>query len=170
MSQTVGTNADKPDGAVDAAAATAPIAAFTVTTEQMNSKLIKNFSRGIIVCGPSQLGIVTWCKAHFKHPFIATKFNDLKQLTLKHDGIIFKDVNWAKISVHDIRSVLDVKSCRSLTAPYKDAIIPAKIPRMVITNDKQMVRRWLLDGGVQWRAAVCWIEQTGRSNIEAELT
>ncbi|PVV00505.1 hypothetical protein BB560_005111, partial [Smittium megazygosporum] len=82
------------------------------------------FSTCLWLCGKSGTGKTSFAKSLFKNPIVVRLLEDLKKLSLLHDGIIFDDMNFAEADREDQIHLLDVEEdscleCRNVTQNFK---------------------------------------------------
>ena len=90
----------------------------------------------IVLHGDTAYCKTAYAKAHFDHPLIVRRPDDLKRISGPTDGIIFDDCNFRQWSPEDALCLLDWDEARSLPARYSDAYIEADIPLIFTTNRK----------------------------------
>ena len=103
---------------------------------------LKDFSRSplqlgdgpIVLHGISGAGKTEFAVAHFNHPFIVRRRDDLKRIGMLTDGIIFDDMTFSAWDPEEVIFLLSWTKMRSLGARYSDAIIPARTPLIFTTN------------------------------------
>ncbi|PVV02091.1 hypothetical protein BB560_003465, partial [Smittium megazygosporum] len=77
----------------------------------------------------SSTGKTSFAKLLFKNPIVVRLLEDLKKLSLLHDGIIFDDMNFADADREDQIHLLDVEEDSSFDVKYASATIPKHLPR-----------------------------------------
>lgn len=95
-----------------------------------------------VLRGKSHIGKTEFALAHFRYPVLVRRIEDLKNISLRTDGVVFDDIrfthpdNTKKLNLTSEETVhlLDMNHASSTEARYKDAEIPAKMPRIFTTN------------------------------------
>lgn len=88
----------------------------------------------IVLHGDTAYCKTAYAKAHFDHPLVVRRPDDLKRISGPTDGIIFDDCTFRNWSAEDALCLLDWDEARSLPARYSDAFIEADIPIIFTTN------------------------------------
>ena len=99
-------------------------------------------SKAIVIQGASHIGKTQWALAHFEYPLVVSEIDDLQGITLRTDGLVFdqmrfihpEDTRKLNMSADAIIKLLDMELERSISARYKNARVPAKMPRIFTTN------------------------------------
>lgn len=77
-----------------------------------------------VVIGPPGTGKTQYALSHFKQPLLVTHIDDLLNLNVNHDGIVFDDMDfthWHR--THQIH-IVDYDNTRSIHCRYRTATIP----------------------------------------------
>jgi len=88
----------------------------------------------IVLYGKSGAGKTEFALAHFERPLLVSEMDDLKGLTARNDGIVFDDMEFTTLSAKAVIKLLDTSYKRSIQARYRNAVIPAGLPRIFTTN------------------------------------
>lgn len=88
----------------------------------------------VVLHGDTECGKTEFALAHFDHPLVVRRRDDLKRISGPTDGIIFDDVSFRDWSAEDALSLLNYDKPRSLPARYADAFVDADIPLIFTTN------------------------------------
>ena len=86
---------------------------------------------GLTGCGKTEFAL-----AHFDHPLVVRRRDDLKRVRGVTDGIIFDDMAFDDWTPEDTICLLEKEKPRSLPARYSDAFVDAGIPMIFTTNKK----------------------------------
>ena len=81
-------------------------------------------------------GKTAFALAHFTHPLMIRRLEDLRFKSVYTDGIVFDDCDFSSLSAEDTIALLDFDQQRSLPARYSNIIIGAEIPMIFTTNKK----------------------------------
>ena len=77
--------------------------------------------------------------AHFTHPLVVRRRDDLKRMAANTDGLVFDDMDFSDWTPEDVICLLDMTKNRSVPARYSDSFIEADIP-MIFTSNKKPKR------------------------------
>ena len=95
-----------------------------------------DLTKPILLQGTSDAGKTEFALAHFSHPLIVRRRDDLKRLSFTTDGIIFDDCDFSKWMPEEIICLLSYNKTRSIQARYSDAWIEANLPIIFTTNKR----------------------------------
>jgi Geminivirus Rep catalytic domain len=90
----------------------------------------------LVLLGPSGFGKTEFAKAIFANPLFVRHTEQLKNLELTHDGIIYDDFDLSKYSTEDVIKILDLQSETTVNVKHSAAVIPKGIPRILTSNKK----------------------------------
>ena len=95
-----------------------------------------DLSLPVVLTGESGSGKSEYAAAHFAHPLICRRRDDLKRATFNTDGIIFDDMDFRDWTIEETIHLLSVEKNRSVGARYSDATIAAWTPLIFTTNKR----------------------------------
>ena len=95
-----------------------------------------SFEKPIVLYGETETAKSAYARAHFDHPLVVRRRDDLKRIIHVTDGIIFDDCNFDGWTAEDLICLLDWDEPRSLPARYSDAQVNADIPLIFTTNKR----------------------------------
>lgn len=104
-----------------------------------------------LIWGRTGTGKTNFALAHFKNPLLVSHFDDLKNLSKEHDGIVFDDMDFRHLPFSTVKYLLDADFDRPIHARYWNAIIPAGMPRIFTHQSENVLVPKELDEG-QWDA------------------
>ena len=90
--------------------------------------------KAILLHGNSEVGKTAMALAHFEHPHLITAMDDLKQIGLDCDGLVFDDMDFTHLNPEQCIALLDMEYERSIKCRYYNAEIPANLPRIFTSN------------------------------------
>lgn len=93
-----------------------------------------DLTKALYIYGPSNFGKTAFALAHFETPLVVSKIDDLQNLDLHHDGIVFDDMSFTSFPPESIIHLLDMEVGRSISNRYYDAFIPAGMKRIFVHN------------------------------------
>jgi len=89
----------------------------------------------LFVTGRTGTGKTRWAIAQFQSPLLVSHLEDLKQFTPNlHDGIVFDDMEFQKLSPTECIHLLDWELPRTLNVKYGSVTIPAKTRKIFTSN------------------------------------
>lgn len=93
-------------------------------------------SHALWIYRPSGVGKTEYAKTLFKNPLICNGHMDaMKEFNrLKHDGIIFNDMNYLHWPIEAQIHICDIKSRTQVNVKHGHVNIPAKVPRVFTSN------------------------------------
>jgi hypothetical protein len=91
--------------------------------------------KALILHGKSGTGKTSLAKSLFKNPLIVSDLEDLKKLNDNHDGIVFDDFSFRKLTKDKKIFILDLETSRTLPVKFGSITIDAGMPRVFTTND-----------------------------------
>jgi len=100
-----------------------------------NWTLRKQFTRVLFIHGPTGTGKTQWAVHQFTNPLLVSHIDSLKNLTEKHDGIVFDDMSFAHLPRESVIHLLDWDEDREIHCRYRCATIP-KHTRKIFTSNK----------------------------------
>ena len=101
--------------------------------------------RGAIVLqGASHIGKTHFALAHFEYPLLVSELDDLKDISLRTDGIVFDQMcfthPWDRkelnLTADKMIRLLDMEVSRAIGARYQNVRIPKGMPRIFTTNKR----------------------------------
>lgn len=99
--------------------------------------------KAVVIQGASHIGKTQFALAHFKHPLLVSVIDDLKDISLRTDGIVFDQMSFTgnedprdNLNGDQIIRLLDMEVTRSIQKRYAPARIPRGMARMFITNKR----------------------------------
>lgn len=95
-----------------------------------------DLSLPVVLYGETECGKTEFAVAHFEHPLVVRRRDDLKRMTFMTDGLIFDDVSFENWSVEDALCLLNMDKPRSLPARFHDAFVQADMPMIFTTNKR----------------------------------
>mmetsp|Transcript_8954 Transcript_8954/g.22203 ORF Transcript_8954/g.22203 Transcript_8954/m.22203 type:complete len:365 (-) Transcript_8954:24-1118(-) len=87
-----------------------------------------------LVWGKSGTGKTEFALSHFKNPLWVCDLEDLMNLTVAHDGIVFDDVSFLKGTAQEAITVTDRARPRTIRLWYRNCQIPAGVPKIFTSN------------------------------------
>ena len=90
----------------------------------------------MVLWGNSGCGKTEFAIAHFDHPLVVRRRDDLKRALGPTDGIVFDDCDFSAWQPEDVICLLSIAKPRTLPARYSDAFIEADVPMIFTTNKK----------------------------------
>lgn len=102
--------------------------------------------------GPTGIGKTQFALAHFRAPLLVRHLDDLGNLTLEHDGIVFDDLDFQHLHFSAILNLVDMDERCSVHIRYQVATIPRGLRRIFTTNDDQIFM--IANATVEQRAAI----------------
>lgn len=89
----------------------------------------------LFLTGRTGTGKTRWALAQFKSPLLVSHLEDLKQfMPSQHDGIVFDDMEFTKLSPTESIHLLDWEMPRTLNVKYGSVTIPAKTQKVFTSN------------------------------------
>lgn len=93
-----------------------------------------NFT-SLFVLGKSGTGKTRWAIAQFQSPLLLSHMDDLKQfMPSRHDGLVFDDMAFNKMTPGDVIHLLDWEMPRTLNVKYGSVTIPARTQKIFTSN------------------------------------
>jgi len=110
------------------------LASFTAA-DYPNWPLIKDWSKTIVVMGPSGVGKTEWALCHFKNPLLVSEIDQLLDYDpVEHDGIIFDDLDLEKLSRNEQIAFVDQTMPRAIRCRYRSPVIPRHTKKIFTCN------------------------------------
>lgn len=104
-------------------------------------------SKVLILHGRSGTGKTSLAVSILRTPLIVSQMEDLSTFSVKrHSGIVFDDCDWIKdLERYQQIHLVDLTVSRSYPARYRNARIPAGVPRIITTNlhTRELLPVWL---------------------------
>lgn len=95
----------------------------------------KDCGRALYIHGNTDLGKTQWACGQFFNPKVVSDINELRTFDpLRHDGIVFDDMEFSKLSRNQIIHLLDWEMDRAIRVLYGTAHIPAGTPKIFTGN------------------------------------
>lgn len=118
------------------------ISVFNTKTVKSKYKLkdfklapITDWSKSIILRGPTHIGKTSYAVAHFTCPLFVSDINALRSFDEDiHDGIIFDDMNFRSLDREKQIHLLDIDFDRDIRVLYEVVTIPADTKKIFTTN------------------------------------
>nr|QKI29020.1 Rep [Kummerowia striata CRESS virus] len=104
------------------------------TMDQYAVQPLTDFSKSILLVGPTNNGKTHYACAHFKNPLLVSQMDDLQRLSEDHDGIVFDDQSYNHMPPNTVIHLLDMEFTRSIRNRHYDAVIPKKTPKIFTNN------------------------------------
>jgi hypothetical protein len=98
------------------------------------SRPLLDLTTNWLLIGPPGTGKTQFALAHFKEPCLVSHIDDLKNITITTDGIVFDDMSFRHYAAGSIIHLLDREVSRTIHARYFNAQIPADLPKIFTNN------------------------------------
>lgn len=108
--------------------------------EMENFNLIRRTfeeTKAWLIWGKTGTGKTNYALAHFNNPLLVRHMDDLKQLKIDHDGIVFDDLEFGHCPFSMVKGLLDADFDSPIHCRYFNAMIPAGMPR-IFTHNSEM--------------------------------
>jgi len=110
------------------------LASFTLADFQ-SWTAVDDWSKSIVLCGPSGVGKTEWAMAHFKNPLLCTELDQLLEFDAQeHDGIVFDDMDFTSLSRNMQISLVDQTMPRAIRCRYRSPVIPRGTKKIFTCN------------------------------------
>ena len=93
-----------------------------------------DLSKPVVLHGGSGLGKTQFAIAHGLRPVLVRELEDLWEMTEETDIVIFDDFDFSQLSFTQTISLLDMETRGTIRCRYRNAHIPAEMPRIMTTN------------------------------------
>lgn len=98
-----------------------------------------DLTKAVVLQGASHVGKTQFALAHFEYPLLISEMDDLKDIGLRTDGLVFDQMRFNErggidLSADAMIRVLDMEVSRSISARYRNARIRRGLPRIFTTN------------------------------------
>ena len=97
--------------------------------------------KAVVLQGASHIGKTQFALAHFAHPLLVSELDDLAEINMRTDGIVFDQMSFTlnedardNMDADQIIRLLDMEVARSIRKRYQNAKIPKMMPRIFTTN------------------------------------
>lgn len=94
--------------------------------------------KATLLVGDTQLGKTHFALAHFKNPLIVSVTDDLKKLSVDHDGVVFDDMSFTGWKTGSVIALLDWEIPRSIRVLYGTVKIPAYTKKIFTHNSRDI--------------------------------
>jgi hypothetical protein len=93
--------------------------------------------RTLVLIGPTGIGKTEFAKSLFSNPLLVRHKDQLKNIQLSTDGIIFDDMSFKDITTEEAIHILDVENSTSVDVKHSSVELYAGLPRIITTNKEQ---------------------------------
>ena len=116
-----------------------------------------DLTRAVVLYGESSIGKTCYALAHFKYPLLVSKLEDLQDISLRTDGLVFDEMRFEDSSGNrktetltsaETIHLLDMEHDRSLSARYHNIQIRKGLPRIFTTNRRLTRYEHIFTAGV----------------------
>lgn len=91
----------------------------------------------LLLLGLSGTGKTSWAKQQFKNPLIVSSLDSFKRLTDNHDGLIFDDFAFSKLSKEMQIMLMDLETERDVPVKFGNVHVKSHLPRIFTHNDDE---------------------------------
>lgn len=102
--------------------------------------------QALIVVGKPNMGKTNWALAQFERPFKLNQVEDLKAIPDGCDGLVFDDMELARMSAQNQKKITDVRAATSVYSRNVNSYKP-KLPAIFTTNDLSKCLDMAIDDG-----------------------
>lgn len=97
--------------------------------------VVQDWSKTIVVMGPSGVGKTEWALCQFKNPLLVSDVDQLLEYDpLEHDGLVFDDMDFTKMDRTIQISFLDQTMPRAIRCRYRSPVIPRGTKKIFTCN------------------------------------
>lgn len=111
--------------------------------------------KSLIVAGKPGIGKTNWAVAQFEKPFCLSQVEDLKHIPDGCDGLVFDDMELARMSAQNQKKITDVRRATSVYSRNVNSHKP-KLPAIFTTNDLTKCLDMHIDDGAVGVRTMVW--------------
>lgn len=93
-----------------------------------------SLEKSVYLIGPTGIGKTNFALAHFTNPLKVDTLDSLRNLTPKHDGIVFDDIDLSSIPASTVIHLTDTSMNQKIHCRYDNVTIPRNLPRIFTSN------------------------------------
>lgn len=94
-----------------------------------------NLTKATLIYGASNLGKTQYALSHFERPLLVSHIDDLKQLNVDNDGIVFDDMSFKHWPPESVIHLLDMELPRTINVRYGTITIPKGTKKIFTHNN-----------------------------------
>lgn len=102
--------------------------------ESFNRKPIHDFSRTVVLVGPTNMGKTQFALAHFEYPLLVRDKNDYARYCRKTDGIVFDDLSFSSWNPMTFLHMVENETPITQDVKFGHVRIRARIPKFILVN------------------------------------
>lgn len=106
---------------------------------QFNKSAITNFSKTIVLIGPTGVGKTQYALAHFNNPLLIRDKNDYIRYNRHTDGIIFDDLAFTSWNPMTFLHMVENETPITQDVKFGHVRIRANIPKFILVNSEELL-------------------------------
>lgn len=106
---------------------------------QFNKHAITDFSKTVVLIGPTGVGKTQYALAHFKNPLLIRDKNDYIRYNRHTDGLIFDDLSFISWNAMTFLHMVENETPITQDVKFGHVRIRAKIPKFILVNSEELL-------------------------------
>lgn len=106
---------------------------------QFNRSPITDFSKTMVLVGPTGIGKTQYALAHFKNPLLIKDKNDYIRYSRHTDGIIYDDLSFTSWNPMTFLHMVENETAITQDVKFGHVRIRANIPKFILVNSKKLL-------------------------------
>nr|UBJ25954.1 replication-associated protein [Giant panda associated circular DNA virus] len=107
--------------------------------ESFIRKPIRDFTKTVVIVGPTGMGKTQYSLAHFEHPLLVRDKNDYARYSRKTDGIVFDDLAFVSWNPMTFLHMVENETPITQDVKFGHVRIRARIPKIICVNSTELL-------------------------------
>lgn len=107
--------------------------------QEFNKSKFTNFSKTLVLIGPTGVGKTQFALAHFKNPLLIRDKNDYIRYNRHTDGIIFDDLSFNSWNPMTFLHMVENETPITQDVKFGHVRIRARIPKFILVNSEELL-------------------------------